>query len=326
MWTISLLVVALALQVLSAHGSALRARLQKETHPELRLLSVANSAFRAAGSKTMPPFDINPGTFLSFVSALPTDSLLLFFSPQCGDCVKLAPQWNRFSTLFENNQDLAIISVSDDEGKAPAPYVHDENPAIFFIPKGDAAHPIPFPMSGIHEFVALPETGQTDDDIVNKLVTFTQSHLTSGPSAASPLPPAPTTAATPPSAMTEEQSGALTARLLASLSAKAGASLEEQLKIVNEPHYQSLPVVEFLLKSPSGSVLPPLVQAAAKYLDGLPMAKQWAEQYAVQQESIHRSNGWSPMPQEEKSYHQDLLNYAIPMYAKSIYFQSGLKL
>jgi len=319
MWAISVLVAVLALQVLSAHGSALRARLQKETH-------LANSAFRAAGSKTMPAFDINPGTFLNFVSTLPTDSLLLFFSPSCGDCEKLAPQWNRFTSLFENNQDLTIISVSDDEGKAPAPYVHDENPAIFFIPKGDAAHPIPFPMSGIHEFVGSYETGQTDDAIVNKLVTFTQSHMTSAPSAASLLPPAPTTeTATPAGAMTEAQSGQLTARLLASLSAKAAASLEEQFKIVNEPHYQSLPVVEFL-KSPSGSVLPPLVQAAAKYLDGLPLAKQWAEQYAVQQESIHRSTGWDPAPAEEKSYHQDLLNYAIPMYAKSIYFQSGLKL
>merc|ERR1719453_3035664 len=125
--------------------------------------------------------------------------------------------------------------------------------------------------------------------------------------------------------MTVAQSAALTARLLASLNAKVAASLEEQLKIVNEPHYHSLPVVEFL-KSQSSSIQSPLVQAAAKYLDGLPLAKQWAEQYALQQEAIHRSTGWDPAPEEERSYHQDLLSYAIPMYAKSIYFQQGLKL
>jgi len=280
---------------------------------------------RSAVLKTMPAFDINPATFLGLVGAVPTDSLLLFYSPTCPDCEKLMPLWSRVAGQFEDNQDLTILSVSDDEGKAPAPYFHDENPTVFFIPKGDAAHPILFPMSDLHEFVGLPETTETDENIVAKLVGFARSHSsTSNTVVQSPpaLPPQP--AVVSQRALSESESGALTARLLASLKAKETAPLQDQLNIVYEPHYQSLPVVEFL-KSPSGMLGPPLVEVAATYLDGLPLATQWANQYAAQQEDNQRKNGWIPTPDEEHKYYQDLLDYAIPLYARSIYFQRGLK-
>jgi len=287
--------------------------------------SLDREQLRAAVLKTMPPFDINPASFLGTVAAVPTDSLLLFFSPTCPDCEKFGPVWSRFAGLFEDNQDLTILSVSDDAGKAPAPYTHDENPAIFFIPKGDAAHPIPFPMSDLHEFVALDETATTDENIVNKLVAFTRSHATTATNAVPQLAPAtPVEPVAQPYALSESQSATLTARLLASLKAKEAAPLEEQLKIVYEPHYQTLPVVEFL-KSPTGMLGPPLAEVAANYLDGLPLATQWANQYAGQQEANYRSHGWKPTKQEEQSYYQDLLNYAIPLYARSIYFQRGVK-
>lgn len=329
-WVIAL--VTLTLQVIDTHGSGLRSRRQNEVRGQILARTAAGSfldheRLRAGVLQTMPTFDINPGTFLSVVASVQTDSLLLFFSPTCPDCEKLAPQWSRVAGLFEANRDLTILSVSDDEGKAPAPYTHDENPAVFFIRKGDSAHPIPFPMADLHEFVALPETGNTDADIVNKLVAFTRGHLTIAPNAApQQVAPAPIAepATSPAVALSESQMGALTARLLASLKAKETASLEDQLKIVNEPHYQSLPVVQFL-KSPTGVRGPPLFLVAATYLDGLPLATQWANQYAAQQEATYRSQGWNPSPADQQKYLQDLLNYAVPLYARSIYSQRGLK-
>jgi len=275
--------------------------------------------------KSMPPFDLNPDTFLSLVGSVPTDILLLFFSPTCPDCEKLMPMWSQVAGRFEDNQDITILSVSDDAGKAPPPYTHNENPAVFFIPKGDAARPISFPMSHLHEFNALPETTETDENIVNRLLTFTHSHLTTAPLAASLLPTAPTIeTVTPTHTLSESQSGTLTARLLASLKGKEAESFQEQLSIVNEPQYRTLPVVEFL-KSPAGVLGPPLFEVAAKYLDGLPLAKQWANQYAATSEADYRKKGWTPTREAELSYFQDLLNYATPLYARSIYFQRGLK-
>lgn len=309
-----------ACQVLVTDAFTLRSRQRNEVHD--------HASQRIAMMKTMPPFDMNPGTFLGLVAAVPTDSLLLFFSPTCPDCEKLAPMWSRVTSMFEDNQDLTILSVSDDAGTAPAPYTHDENPTIFFIPKGAAASPVIFPMSYLHEFVALPETGNTDDSIVNRIVTFTRSHLTMLPKSASavaaPAVPAAVVESTP-SALSAADSGALTARLLASLAAKQSQPVDEQMKIVLEPHYAALPVVEFL-KSVSGTPGPPLVKVAATYLDGLPLAQQWANQYATQQISNYRQTGWNPTdPAEVDAYAQKLLDYAIPLYARSIYFQRGLK-
>jgi len=321
-WKIAVLV--LAWQVFAAGGSSLRTR-HADRRQTLHIAverSLEREKIRLALLKTMPPMDINPATFRSFVEAIPTDSLLLFFSPTCPDCEKLMPQWSRVAGVFEDNQDLTILSVSDDAGKAPAPYRHDENPAVFFIPRGDAAHPVAFPMADLHEFVGLPETTGTDEDIVNKLVSFVRTHATTGNKAPQPTAAPPRPTASSLNELSESQAGALTARLLASLKAKEAAPLEEQMEIVYEPHYQMLPVVQFL-KSPTGMIGPPLAEVAAKYLDGLPLARQWANQYAAQQDANYRSHGWHPSQEEEKKYFQDLLDYAIPLYARSIYFQRG---
>jgi hypothetical protein len=225
----------------------------------------------------VPPFDIDPDTFLGILGAVRTDSLLLFFSPTCSDCEKLLPQWSRVAGMFEKNQDLTILMVSDDEGKAPSPYTHTENPAIFFIPKGDVAHPVAFPMSDLHEFVALPETAETDAFIVNKLAAFTQQHLSVASGDLQLRTPPSATVASASLMLSASQSDALTARLLMSLKAREGQGLEEQMKIVDEPQYQNLPVVEFL-KSPTGMLRLDLAKTAATYLDGLPQAKQWVIQ------------------------------------------------
>jgi thiol-disulfide isomerase/thioredoxin len=321
-WVVRLAVIAL--QVINVDASAFRSGLQQSQalHADARS---SVDRLRLSMLKTVPPFDINPDTFLSLVASVPTDSLLLFFSPTCPDCEKLMPLWTQVTREFENNQDVTILTVSDDEGKAPPPYFHDENPAVFFIPRGDASHPITFPMSYLHEFVALPETGQTDADIVNKLIAFVHSNAAvPGMTQQNPQKLLPQPAAVEHHVLSESQSSALTARLLASLKAKESAPIEEQMKIVNEPHYQMLPVVKFL-NSPAGVLGPPLAQVAATYLDGMPMATQWATQYAREQESRYRQQGWNPTSTEEQSYFQDLLDYATPLYASSIYFQRGLK-
>jgi len=297
-WTIALAVLAWHLH--QVHGSALRSLQQahRRTMTVSDRRSLDNVMLRAAMLKTMPAFELNPDTFLSLIGSVPTDMLLLFFSPTCPDCEKLAPMWSQVAAQFEDNQDITILSVSDDAGKAPPPYTHNENPAVFFIPKGEAARPISFPMSHLHEFNALPETSETDENIVNRLVSFTHSHLTSVPRSASLLPKAPVLAPAvetvkPAPILTESQSSALTARLLASLKAKETESFQEQLQIVNEPQYQMLPVVVFL-KSPSGVLGPPLVEVAATYLDGLPLAKQWAHQYATAQDGEYRKKRLDP--------------------------------
>jgi len=316
--------------VVVAHVTALRARQQNEASSHMLQMgggSLLNrGSLRTAMMKTLPLFDMNAGTFLSLVSAIPTDRLLLFFSPTCPDCEQLAPQWSRVTAEFEDNEDLTILGVSDDAGRAPAPYTHDENPAIFFIPKGDSSNPISFPVSYLHEFAGLPETGNTEDAIVNRIITFARSHMTAPSTATAPAVAAEPAAAPPPGAPTlsEAQTGTLVARLLMSLKAKENQPLEEQLKIVYEPHYSALPVVQFL-KSPSGMLGPALVTIAAQYLDGLPLAQKWANEYAATQVDKYRKTGWTPTSTEEQSYFQDLLNYAIPLYARSIYFQRGLK-
>lgn len=323
MWPLT--VAILASQIFNVQAG-LRSRHGGMLHTAARGSASALQGHRTAALKTLPPFDIDPDTFVDLLSAVSTDKLLLFFSPTCPDCEKLMPQWSRVAGLFENNQDLSILSVSDDAGKAPPPYTHTENPAVFFIPKGDVAHPIPFPMSDLHQFVALPESPSTDTDIVNKIVAFTQSHLSTPSTASSvavtPSPPAQPTQAVP--VLSESQTDALNARLLASLKAKENQPLREQLEVVYEPHYQNLPVVEFL-KNPTGVLGTDLVTTAATYLDGLPQAKQWANQYATQQDSYYRSQGWMPTPSEEQAYFQKMMDYAIPLYARSIYVQKGFK-
>lgn len=315
-------VAVLASLVPPAYGAALRS--SHEVRNEASSSSVDHIQLRTSTLKSFPPFDLNPDTFLSFVGSVSTDSLLLFFSPTCPDCEKFAPVWSQVAGLFEDDRDLTILSVSDDAGKAPAPYTHNENPAVFFIPKGDAAHPIAFPMSYLHEFVALDETAETDKNLIDRLVSFTNHHVTTATRTALPEPVAPAAAtAIPMQTVRQAQEGMLTARLLASLKTKEAESFQDQLSIVYEPQYKTLAVAEFL-KSPTGVLGPPLYKVAANYLDGLPLAQQWAKQYATQQDATYRKKGWKPTRKEEQKYFQDMLNYATPMYARSIYAQRGL--
>jgi thiol-disulfide isomerase/thioredoxin len=280
---------------------------------------------RTALLKTLAPFDIDPATFPSFVESVAqkTDALLLFFSPTCPDCEKLMPLWARVAGTFEKDNGLTVLSVSDDEGRAPAPYVHTENPEIFFIPKGDAAHPVHFPMSYLHEFVALPETSQSERDIVDRLVSFTRGHATRTNTSVEDYRPVVTTARNK-LVLNDSQTAALTARLLATLKAKEGQSIQDQLKIALEPVYQGLPVVDFL-KGVAADLQQPLAEVAAAYLDGLPLATEWAQEYARAQESSLRSRGWTPTAPEEQAYFQDLVKFALPRYASNIYFQRGVR-
>jgi hypothetical protein len=117
---------------------------------------------------------------------------------------------------------------------------------------------------------------------------------------------------------------ALNARLLATLKAHEREPFQAQRQTVLEEPYKDLPVAKFL----SGVTEPlpaPLTEMAAKYLDGEPLARQWAVRYAQMELANFRSSGYWPTDQEQASHFQELIAYALPVYARSIYVQKGGK-
>merc|ERR1719311_1785271 len=117
---------------------------------------------------------------------------------------------------------------------------------------------------------------------------------------------------------------ALNARLLATLKAHEGEPLQAQRQVFLEPPYDVLPVAKFL----SGVTEPlpaPLADMAAKYLDGEPLARQWAVKYAQMEIASYRSSGYWPSDTEQAQHFQELIDYAVPVYARSIYLQHGGK-
>lgn len=298
--------------------------------------------------KTAPPFDLDPNTFPGIINAVPTDVFLLFYSPTCPDCERLMPLWTKVAAGFESNQDVTLMSVADDEGKALAPFVHTENPALFWIPKDNKANPIAFPMAKLHVFTSLPETEETDNDMLDELMNFCYSH---GASSSNTPPQNPVVAqikadraakeaAASNKKPTKEQriekdagpdprkepkiEEALNARLLATLKAHEREPFQAQRQIVLEEPYKGLPVAKFL----SGVTEPlpaPMADMAAKYLDGEPLARQWAVRYAQMELANFRSSGYWPTDQEQATHFEELIEYALPVYARSIYVQKGGK-
>merc|ERR1719335_506547 len=97
----------------------------------------------------------------------------------------------------------------------------------------------------------------------------------------------------------------LNARLLATLKAHESEPLEAQKKLVSEPPYNTLPVAKFL----SGVTEPtpaPLVDMAARYLDGEPLARKWAVRYAQMQFANYVKSGYWPTTQERSEHFQEL--------------------
>jgi thiol-disulfide isomerase/thioredoxin len=293
--------------------------------------------------KTTAAFELDPNTFPGIINAVPTDVFLLFYSPTCPDCERLMPLWTKVAASFESNQDVTLMSVADDEGKALAPFVHTENPALFWIPKNNKANPIPFPMAKLHVFTSLPETQDTDTDMLDELMNFAYSHGASSSKAQrAPANQQATAVAQPSPQPTQQQKQqqrilhdagpdprqepkveeALNARLLATLKAHERESFQAQRQIVLEEPYDKLPVCKFL----SGVTEPlpaPLAEMAAKYLDGEPLARKWAVRYAQMEIANFRSQGYWPTDSEQASHFQELIDFSLPVYARSIYVQKG---
>jgi len=325
-WILALLLVAVA----NAATAKLRAAakgtgLIQETIGAHDMLSIL---------KTAPPFEMDPATFPGIINAVPNDIFLLFYSPTCPDCERLMPLWTQVAANFESNQEVTLMSVADDEGKAQAPFVHTENPALFWIPKNNKANPIAFPMAKLHVFVSLPETKETDTDMLDELMNFCISHGANSASnaPASPAPAAVSAAARPSDAIVKaagedprvepKVEEALNARLLATLKAHEKEPFKTQRQLFLEPPYDKLPVAKFL----SGVTEPlpaPLVDMAARYLDGEPLARKWAVRYAQMEVANYRSSGYWPTDQEQAQHFQELIAYALPVYARSIYVQTG---
>jgi len=345
-WVLALLLVAVANGATAklragANLSSSFPTWRREADKTGFLQETARARAMASLLKTASPFELDPATFPGIINAVPTDIFLLFYSPTCPDCERLMPIWTEVAARFESNQDVTLMSVADDEGKAQAPFVHTENPALFWIPKNGKAQPIPFPMAKLHVFVSLPETKDTDHDMLEELMNFCESHgANSAKTDASP----PTTTATPAAKATpaarqnariEQVAGpdpvkepkveeALNARLLATLKAHEGEPLQAQRQVFLEPPYDVLPVAKFL----SGVTEPlpaPLADMAAKYLDGEPLARQWAVKYAQMEIASYRSSGYWPSDTEQAQHFQELIDYAVPVYARSIYLQHGGK-
>merc|ERR1719428_2214775 len=148
----------------------------KGTNPTGLIQETFSAHAMASLLKTSPPFELDPATFPGIINAVDTDIFLLFYSPTCPDCERLMPIWTNVAANLESNQEVTLMSVADDEGKAQPPFKHTENPALFWIPKNNKGNPIPFPMAKLHVFVSLPETKDTDHDMYDELMNFANSH------------------------------------------------------------------------------------------------------------------------------------------------------
>lgn len=328
------------LLVAVAHVASAKLRAgAKGTSPTGLIQETFSAHAMASLLKTSPPFELDPATFPGIINAVPTDIFLLFYSPTCPDCERLMPIWTQIAGELESNQDVTLMSVADDEGKAQPPFKHTENPALFYIPKNNKAQPISFPMAKLHVFVSLPETKDTDHDMYDELMNFANSHGSN--SAATNPTPTPLdaarkaneqprandkvvqAAASDPSQEPKVEE-ALNARLLATLKAHESEPLEAQKQLFVQPPYNTLPVAKFLAgvsQQYLGSA--PLADMAARYLDGEPLARKWAVRYAQMELASYRSSGWWPTPKEQKDHFEELIEYALPLYARSIYVQTG---
>lgn len=230
----------------------------------------------------MPPFDIDPDTFLATVSSIPTDVLVLFYSRTCHDCEMLMPQWSQIASAFESDQDLALLSVADPTGAAPGKYTHGENPAIFFASAARKDDPVAFPAGQVHAFTDTDETADTDAAVRAAILRFVAEQRAAArhEPVAAPEPavaPAPITVG---AVLNPADESRMNARLLVTLKNHERDGRDAQLELLRSPAFAALPVARLLTGLLSKQAQVSLASVAAKYLDVEPIARQWAAQYA----------------------------------------------
>lgn len=223
------------------------------------------------------PFDIDPDdpdAFMDTVRQIPTDLIILFYSPTCGDCTKMMPQWVQLAVDGKGRANLTFLTVSDPMGLAPGLYSHDENPAIFFAPRERKEEPVALPMDDVHAFTYTNETAQTEAALRAAIMGLVERNAAGNASQSREPPPPP--AANPSSSSAGKNASSpsapqdaewLTARLLAALRAQRQAPVERQLQVARSPVFEALPVARFLSGLTAEKVQEPLVTVAAKFLD-----------------------------------------------------------
>lgn len=306
-------------EALRARRAAVLAKARSESSSKLRLVRGRRNVAR--------PFELqDPAAFVATVGALGTDVLVLFYSPTCSDCEALMPYWDKVAAHFEKRLDITVLSVADTDAIAPSPYKHYENPAVFFARRGAPDDPVAFPGSAMQAFLNGQDYG-IDADLEN----FAEQQASNGPnpltgpvtlepqqpqSHALPSPRAPAASADASHQQPESYEQKLDTRFLAVLQQHAGESTKALLDIAKSDAYKDLPVARFLVEEVAargGKTPEPVAGMAARFLDGLPQAQDWAASYAQ----------WysASQPGITKEQLEIVAQYALSYYGRSVYEQ-----
>lgn len=118
------------------------------------------------------------GSFVQSVIGTPGDTLILLYSPTCPDCEWFEHKvWRTVAAKLDGDPNLSVMTVADPGYAAPKPFEHDNNPALFFAPKGNKLNPIMFPQARFAEYLGgLPTNirpqDQQDSDFVQDILAF----------------------------------------------------------------------------------------------------------------------------------------------------------
>lgn len=261
------------------------------------------------------PFDLDPATWMGTLNGISSDILVLFYSPTCGDCEKLMPQWAKIAGVLDGRQDLTLLTVADPEGHAPGHFLHGENPALFFVPRENQDAPVMFPLGKLHAFIDTDETKATEAAIRRDITEFAISHITGAPGIAVQ----PTVNAGVQAPAVTDQADAdesmLTAKLLVALRNHEQAGVEVQMELVKSPTFAKLPVAQALTLLTPQEIREPLAMVAARLLDDEPQAKHAAAHYA---ELYLKKTGQDTLVDYRKRF-AEVEAYVLPSKLRSAY-------
>jgi len=270
------------------------------------------------------PFDIDPDTFMATLQAVPTDALLLFYSPTCSDCEKLMPQWAKIAGKLDARSDLTLLTVADPEGKATGGYHHGENPALFFVPRERQDEPLPFSLGKLHAFIDTDETPATEAAIRKDITDFALSHL-GGKAQASDTARRASDASpgdeAPAAKGADADESMLTAKLLVALRNHEQAGREAQMELLTSPAFAKLPVAQAMTLLGPQNIKEPLAVVAARFLDEEPQAKQAAKDYA--RWYLKKSGQERAGTAEYQKKFADVEAYVLPSKLRGIFDRGG---
>lgn len=150
------------------------------SHQEVVASNLPNSrvgeAFLQKASRHVSEPGVVDGHFLESIAGAPGNVLAMFYSPTCPDCEWLMQHvWKTVAEKLEATSDITVMTISDPQFAAPKPFEHWNNPAIFWVPKGNKMDPIFFPQNRLQEYLGgLPSRPQEqqDKDFVQDILVF----------------------------------------------------------------------------------------------------------------------------------------------------------